>query len=130
MWLTAAEPRRVLIVDDVPDAANSLGLIVHALGHEVAVANDAVTAIGLARQQPPDVVLMDINLPDMDGAELARRLRQLPDCRDALMIAVSGDSDEFTRQRVRQAGIDDYFVKPADPELLSRRILQGPPLAG
>jgi CheY-like chemotaxis protein len=118
------EPRqralRILIVEDQPDVADSQALLLSLEGHEIEVAPDGLTALEKARAREPDVVLLDIGLPGMDGYEVARRLQALPNGRRPFIIAVTGYGHEEQRNRSAEAGIDVHLLKPADPELLLR----------
>ena len=89
------------------------------LGHDVRVAHDGPTAIEVARVQRPEVVLLDIGLPGMDGYEVATRLRQEDCCRDAVLIAVSGYGQPEDLRRSKEAGFDHHLVKPVDYSTLT-----------
>ncbi len=121
-----AAPRRVLIVDDNVDGAQSLGLMLRLAGHEVCIAHDGPAALKTASDFRPDVVLLDIGLPEMDGYEVARRLRELPELADTLLVALTGYGQAEDRQRGREAGFHHYFVKPVDPPVLARLLAHGP----
>jgi CheY-like chemotaxis protein len=110
---------RVLIVDDNADAALSLAMLVTALGHVSTVALSSASALDLAASYAPDACLLDIGLPDIDGYELARRLRAHPATAGAKLIAVTGYGQEQDRLDATAAGFDAYFVKPADHERLA-----------
>jgi CheY-like chemotaxis protein len=110
-----AAVHRVLVLDDNVDAAESLGLLLALAGHAVHVAHDGPSAITAARAQHPDVVLLDIGLPGMDGYAVARELRQLEGMETAMLIAVSGFEQDSDRLHSREAGIDRHLVKPIDP---------------
>jgi len=110
--------RRVLVVDDNADAADSLAMLLRMQGHEVRTAYEGTTALELARAFGPDVVLSDIGLPGMTGYELAPRLRDLPGLKGALLVALTGYGQEEDRRRVREAGFDAHLVKPADLDAL------------
>lgn len=109
---------RVLIVEDEPDAAASMAELVELWGHEVAVASDGPTALERAQAAPPEVVLLDIGLPGMDGFETARLLRERAGLGSALLVAVSGYGQSEDRQHSREAGIDYHFTKPIDLKAL------------
>ena len=112
--------RRVLVVDDNEDSALSLSLLLQARGHDVRVAHDGPSAIAIAHDSRPDVVLLDLGLPGMDGCEVARRLRGQPATQLALLVAVTGHAHDEARVKVRAAGFDHHLVKPvALPELLA-----------
>ena len=121
-----AAPRRVLIVDDNVDGAQSLGLMLQLAGHEVCIVHDGPTALKTAPDFRPDVVLLDIGLPEMDGYEVARRLRELPELVDVLLVALTGYGQEEDRQRGREAGLHHHLVKPVDPSVLTRLLALGP----
>jgi PAS domain S-box-containing protein len=110
--------RRVLIVDDNVDAADSLGMLLREWGCDVQLANDGQSAIRAARLRSPDVVLLDIGLPGMDGFEVARRLRRAPELENVLIIAVTGYGSELDRQRSLEAGFDHHLAKPVDFDAL------------
>jgi PAS domain S-box-containing protein len=106
--------RRVLVVDDNVDAASMLGMLLAASGYDVQVEHDGAHAIGRARAWRPDVFLLDIGLPGMDGYELARRLRAQPHTANAMLVAVTGYGQEGDRERTGRAGFDHHLVKPVD----------------
>ncbi|HVR98851.1 MAG TPA: ATP-binding protein [Thermoanaerobaculia bacterium] len=114
----AAAKAKVLIVEDNPDAAQALSELLELWGHEVAAAMDGPAALKVVESFRPDVVLMDIGLPGMDGYELARRLRERPDLAGAHFIALTGYGQEADRRRSAEAGFDDHLTKPADPGVL------------
>jgi PAS domain S-box-containing protein len=119
----------VLIVDDNRDAADSLALLLHVAGQEVRTAYDGPAALDLARARPPDVVLLDIGMPGMDGLEVARRLRQDLGLKQVLLVALTGYGQEEDRRRSHEAGFDAHLVKPADVRALER-LLARPALKG
>ena len=107
-----AAARRILIVDDNADAADMLAMLLRGAGHEVTVVHDGAAALTVACDVAPEVALLDIGLPVIDGLELARRLRELDACRDTLLIAVTGYGQPSDRQRTRAAGFAHHLVKP------------------
>jgi signal transduction histidine kinase/DNA-binding response OmpR family regulator len=111
--------RRVLIVDDNADGADSLALLLSVAGHEVQVCHDGPTALLRAETFRPEVVLLDIGLPGMDGYEVARRLRARAGTNPALLVALTGYGQDDDLRRSREAGFDHHLVKPADPEMLA-----------
>jgi CheY-like chemotaxis protein len=115
-------PRRILLVEDNADAAESMMLLLQARGHEVTVVNDGHDALATARRIAPEVVLLDLGLPGMDGFQLAAALRAMPETSRAHLIAVSGYGQEKDRARSAQAGFDLHLVKPVDPERLVQAI--------
>jgi two-component system CheB/CheR fusion protein len=110
--------RRVLVVDDNADAREALRFLLEDEGHRVRTAGDGPTALREAETFRPDVVLLDIGLPGMDGYEVARRLRTRPGSRDSLIVAVSGYGQAEDRERSRAAGFDDHLLKPVPPKRL------------
>jgi PAS domain S-box-containing protein len=112
-------PLRVLIVDDNVDAAAALGKLMEFLGHEVALAHDGPAALAAATAAPPDLILLDIGLPGMDGYEVAARLRAAGHTRAAL-VAVTGYGREDDVRRSRDAGFQHHLVKPVDLAQLRR----------
>ncbi len=109
-----AQPLRLMVVDDNVDAAAMLAMLLEASGHQVMVEHDSRRALQRSRGDPPDVFLLDIGLPDMDGNQLARRLRAQPETAGALLIAVTGYGQEVDRQRTLAAGFDHHLIKPVD----------------
>jgi two-component system CheB/CheR fusion protein len=114
------ESRRVLVVDDHPDAGHSSAELLALEGHEVRLAHDGPAALDAVRDFNPDAVLLDIGLPGMDGYEVCRRLRQLPDGASTLVIAVTGFGQVEDIERAHDAGIDHHVTKPVDPRLIAR----------
>ena len=116
--------RRILIIDDQRDSADTMAMLLRMIGHEVRTAYDGPTGLDSARAQSPEVVLCDVSMPGMDGLEVARRLRGELGLRDALLVAVTGYSQEEDKQRSEQAGFNAHMVKPISldvlQELLSR----------
>ncbi len=108
-------PRRLLVVDDNQDAANTLAELLQILGSEVAVAHDGQAAVGLVAKFEPDVVLLDIGLPDIDGYEVARRIRRLVGVGQPRLIALTGWGQEQDKRLAEQAGFDEHWTKPVDP---------------
>ena len=113
----AAAPLRVMLVDDNIDAAVSLSLLLEAAGdHLVSTYYDAASALEWASFERPDVFILDIGLPDMNGYELARRLRAMPQFAGTLLIALTGYGQLADKVRAREAGFDLHIAKPAEPE--------------
>lgn len=117
-----ARRRRVLVVDDNEDAARTLGLMLGELGHEALVLNDAGQALAQLPHFRPDVILMDLGMPGMDGFELARRIRTTTPAPHPVLVAVTGWGQEADRQRTRTAGFDAHLVKPVEPDVLARTL--------
>lgn len=112
--------RRILVVDDEPDSALTLAMLLQLRGHHADVAHDGAEALRQADAVEPDVVLLDIGLPGMDGYEVCRRLRERPRGRSMFIVALTGWGQEEDRRRTREAGFDLHLVKPVDPEELLR----------
>jgi PAS domain S-box-containing protein len=124
---TDAEKRaalRVLVVDDNADAVEGLSLLLELEGCEVERASDGPTALAIAQRFAPDVVLLDIGLPVMDGCEVAQKLRAMPQIRQALLIAISGYGQDQDRYRCLTAGFDHHFIKPVRLEDITRVIAE------
>jgi signal transduction histidine kinase len=111
-------PRRILVVDDNHDAADSIGMILRFVGVEVHVVYDGPAALAALRTYRPAVILLDIGMPGMDGHEVAHRVRQDPEFRDLVLIALTGWGQEEDRRRCKAAGFDHHLVKPVDVETL------------
>jgi CheY-like chemotaxis protein len=118
----SAPKRRLLVVDDNRDAAESMSMLLEMWGHEVAFAFDGPTALETAQQWRPEAVFLDIGLPGMDGYEVAERLRELPQAKGAVLVAITGYGQEDDRMRSRRAGIDHHLVKPVAPDALRNLI--------
>jgi PAS domain S-box-containing protein len=110
---------KLMIVDDNVDAAETLGLLLEACGHEVAVEHQPLRALARARDLCPDVCLLDIGLPEIDGNELARRLLAQPETADAVLVAVTGYGQERDREQAFLAGFRHHLVKPVDMDKLA-----------
>jgi two-component system, OmpR family, response regulator len=105
---------RVLIVEDDDSAATSTAMLLGNLGHDTQIASDGAVALGAASTYNPDVVLLDIGLPGLDGFEVAKRLRTQATRRRPFFIAITGRNGAEDRQRSTEAGIDLYLTKPVD----------------
>ncbi|ACC69328.1 response regulator [Paraburkholderia phymatum] len=119
---TPATRRRVMVVDDSVDGAESMSILLEMLGHEVRVMYDGAAAIAAASEFKPEVVLLDIGLPGVDGYQVARALRAEPATAGALLIALTGYGQDTDRQRTRDAGFDHHLVKPASLDDIERVI--------
>ncbi|MGZ5779589.1 MAG: response regulator, partial [Burkholderiaceae bacterium] len=112
---------RVMLVDDNEDAAQSLAHYLSEAGtHAISVYYNGKNALEHVAHDMPDVFILDIGLPDMDGYELARRLRQMPQCADAVLIALTGYGQAQDMERAKAAGFNHHMSKPAEP----KRILE------
>lgn len=106
--------RRILIVDDNTDSVETMATLIRLSGHEIAVAHDGETALEKATSFQPEIVLLDVGLPGMDGYEVAERLRAIPENKKLVIVALTGYGKEEVRQRAMDAGFDYHFVKPVD----------------
>jgi PAS domain S-box-containing protein len=109
---------RILIVDDYYAAAESLAMVLEIKGYQVWIAHEGLSAIEMAKVKQPQVVLLDIGLPEMDGYEIAKRLRQCPELGEMLIIALSGYSQPNDPEALRATSFDEYLTKPVDIEKL------------
>lgn len=107
--------RRVLVVDDNEDAAESLAALLRLFGHEATVAFDGEQALEVASEMKPDLVLLDLGMPRMDGHEVARRMRAAGWGQTMKIVALSGFGDTTDRVRSLEAGCNDHLVKPVSP---------------
>jgi CheY-like chemotaxis protein len=110
----------VLVVDDNVDAAQTLAQYLRMDGHRVESALDGEGALRIAEVLHPEVAFIDLNMPRMDGTEVARRMRRTPWGREAALIAITGMGQQADIARTREAGFDEHITKPADLELVSR----------
>src|SRR5262249_34739123 len=117
-------PRRILIVEDNADGREMLRAALEIAGHQVFVAEDGPRGVDKASTVRPDVVLLDLGLPGLDGYEVARRLRHAPGGQDMLIVALSGYGRQEDKARSRESGFDFHLVKPVDPSAVER-ILAG-----
>jgi len=111
---------RMLVVDDNVDSADSLAMLMRASGHDVRTAHDGPSALEAALEYRPNVVLLDIGLPGLDGYEVAKRMRQQPGFQNVVLVAMTGYGKESDRQRAQEAGFDHHLVKPARFEHLQK----------
>jgi signal transduction histidine kinase len=115
----SAQPLRILIIDDNVDSATGLSLCLESLGYELRSAHTGKEGVTAARNYQPDVILLDIGLPDIDGCEVARRLREEHSLNSTRIVAMTGYSGDADRDRAQRAGFDHYLVKPVElPKLL------------
>jgi CheY-like chemotaxis protein len=114
-------PLKVLIVEDNRDARTTLRMLLTlAHGHRVLEAEEGATAVQLALEERPDVALVDLGLPGLDGLEVARRIRAVLGRDEIFLIALTGYGDDADRARSEEAGFDVHFVKPVDIEALAK----------
>jgi PAS domain S-box-containing protein len=119
-----AQARRVLVVDDNQDAASTVAMLLESRGHEVKTAHDGEQALRVASDFKPDVVLLDIGLPKMNGYDVCRRLREQSWSEGLIVVALTGWGQTEDRRKSEVAGFDEHLVKPVDPEVLMRLLDQ------
>jgi CheY-like chemotaxis protein len=115
-----AATRRILIVDDNEDSATALATLLRMSGHETVTAHDGLAAVAAAENYRPDVLLLDISLPKVDGHEAARRIRRQPWGKEMLLVALTGWGQDEDRRRSKEAGFDEHLVKPVDYQALQK----------
>lgn len=108
----AVRPARILVVDDNVDLARGLARLLAIHGHEVQIAHDGPTGLDQAKKSKPEIVLLDIGLPGMDGYQVAAHLRREEAVKHATLIAISGYGQEEDRRLAKEAGFDHHLVKP------------------
>lgn len=121
--------RKVLVVDDNRDGARSLALVLEMSGHDVSVAYTGASAIALGDNARPDVCIIDIGMPDLNGYETARRIREKDWGKRALLLALTGWGQQDDKQRARDAGFDRHFTKPVDPAEIERALEEFPAIS-
>ena len=118
--LKAIPSRRILVVDDNEDSAESLTILLSLAGHKTHTAYDGLEALEAAETFRPDMILLDIGLPKLNGFEVARKIREQPWGQDILVVALTGWGQEEDRRRSREAGFNHHLTKPVDPLELTR----------
>lgn len=114
----ARRSARILIIDDNADSATGMAKLLRMKKHEVEIANDGASGLELAEVFCPELVLLDLGLPDMSGHDLAARLRAETGCKQAVLVAVTGFSGETDQAQAKQAGFDHFLIKPVDMEVV------------
>ena len=114
--------KAILVVDDNRDAADSLAMLLEIGVHEVTAVYSAPDALRRASELRPAVIVMDLGLPEIDGCELARRMRNMPELAGVRLVALTGYGRDEDRQRTRDAGFDHHLVKPVDLDELERLV--------
>jgi PAS domain S-box-containing protein len=125
----AGAKRRILVVDDNENAAKVLGMLLTALGNDVRTTFDGFTAIELAETFLPEIILLDIGMPKLNGYETARRIREQPWGKNMVLAALTGWGQEEDKRRTREAGFDHHFVKPVEPAILQKLLAEYEPAA-
>jgi CheY-like chemotaxis protein len=118
--------RRILLVDDNVDVTESLAMILGIMGHEVRTAHDGAAGVAAAAAFRPEMILMDLGMPLMDGYEAARRIRAETWGDKAFLVALTGWGADNDRRRTQDAGFDRHLVKPVDPDVLTSMIAEMP----
>jgi CheY-like chemotaxis protein len=122
----AARKRRVLVVEDDLESVQSMATLIKMMGHEVQFAINGFAAIDIARGFRPDVIILDIGLPDFKGDQIARQLKFEPGLEATRIVAISGLPADNLESRAREAGCSEFYRKPIDPALLEE-LLSEPP---
>ncbi len=122
MSSTGGAPLRVLVVDDNKDSAESLSLLLQLVGNSVSSAYDGEQGLEMANELKPDIVLLDIGLPKLNGYEVAKRIRLEPWGHNAILVAITGWGQAEDIALSRDAGFDHHLVKPVDPDALLKFI--------
>ena len=126
----ARAPKRILLADPCRDTVESTAWLLRLWGFDVQGAGTGPETLEVALAYRPEVVLMELGLPGLDGCQVARRLREQGTRPELLLIAVTGYGDEKNRRRSREAGFDCHLVKPVDPEVLQGLLAMSRPEAG
>ena len=121
----ATSKRRILIVDDNHDSAMSLGMMLDLMGNETRTAHDGLAAVEAAGEFRPDVILLDIGLPKLNGYDACRRIREQPWSRGMVIVALTGWGQEEDRRRSADAGFDHHMVKPVEVDALAKLLAEG-----
>lgn len=119
---TGEAPLRILVVDDNRDSAETLSMLLELMGNEITVAYDGEQALALANEIKPDVMLLDIGLPKIDGYDVARRIRQEPWGSNPILVAITGWGQTEDKDLSRESGFDHHLVKPVDHDHLLKII--------
>ena len=114
--------RKILVADDDQDSAESLALLFQMMGHDVRAAQSGLAAIDVAAEFRPDLIVLDIGMPGLDGYEVCRRIRQHDWAQTIVIAALTGWSRDEDRDRSEQAGFNHFLVKPVDPKALEELI--------
>lgn len=117
-------PKRILVVDDNRDAADLTAQLLEMHGHIAAAAHDGHKGVELAIEFVPDVVLLDISMPGLDGFDVAKALRQMPVLQKSVLIAYTARNDEATKVRALASGFDRYLSKPSKLEIILQTVEQ------
>lgn len=111
---------RILVADDNVDAASCLAVLLEAMGNETRIAHDGIEAVRLAEAFQPDIILLDIGMPGLNGFDACSRIRAQPSSQGVFIVALTGWTQEETKQRSQQAGFDCYVIKPVESAMLEK----------
>ena len=117
-------PRRILVADDNDDAATSLALLLKIKGHITRVVHDGLEAVAAAVDFAPDIILLDIGMPRLNGFDACTRIRTQPAGRQPIIVALTGWPQDEKRERSLRAGFDHYLIKPVEPDALDKVLTQ------
>ena len=120
-------PRRILLIEDNRDAREIYRMMLELEGHLVLEAGEGHRGLELLKTELPDVAVIDLGLPGLDGYQIASSFRREPTSNRVLLVAVTGHATPEARERSRAAGFDHHLIKPVDPEVLRELLIQGPP---
>jgi hypothetical protein len=112
--------RRVLVVEDDLDSVHSMAMLIKMMGHDVQFAINGFAALDIARAYRPDIIILDIGLPDFHGDQIARQLRYEPGLESTRIVAISGLPEAHLEERALRAGCEEFYRKPIDPEVLEK----------
>ena len=118
--------RRILVADDNSDAASSLGMLLEMMGHEVCIVHDGVEAVEKATTFGPDIILLDLGMPQLNGYEACSRIREQPSNKGTLIVALTGWTQDDKKQRSQQAGFDFHLIKPVELPALEKLLREHP----
>jgi len=124
--LKATPPRRILVVDDNEDSVESLTILLGLVGHKTHTAHDGLEALEAAKTFRPEIILLDIGLPKLNGFEVARKIREQPWGQAMVLVALTGWGQEEDRRLSREAGFDHHLTKPVDPKALQKLLVEEP----
>jgi CheY-like chemotaxis protein len=119
--------RRILVADDDQDSAESLAMLFQMMGHDVRSALNGLEAVDVAANFRPDLIVLDIGMPGLDGYEVCRRIRQQPWAQAVVIAALTGWTRDEDKDRSQEAGFDHYIVKPIDPKVLADLVARSGP---
>jgi len=118
--------RRILVADDNSDAASSLGMLLEMMGHEVCIVHDGVEAVEKASTFGPDIILLDLGMPQLNGYEACSRIRAQPSNKGTLIVALTGWTQDDKIKRSQQAGFDFHLIKPVELPALEKLLRESP----